>query len=297
VLLLVAFDAAAFDASHSEIGTPANIPRIHERYLIYLVPLFLIAFAAVLRTSRRIPVSAYVAAATAAALLPLTIPFGMMVNNSIVADSFSMEAFARSGAVYVAISHARLVALGFGALLGASLVAAAWRPWGWTASVVMTIVAFLYVSNLLHTRLYLSSNGAVHGGVPARHDWVDHATDGKAAVLVAGGGGGAQGLGELESVFFNLSITRVYHTCGAFLGADFGDRLAAVDPASGSLDDVEGGTGTILTGYAVVPTQFDVPGTVLARDKRAGLELIAPATDTLVIPGLGRSAACALGKS
>jgi len=207
-----------------------------------------------------------------------------------------MEVFAKSGAVYLAIAHVRLVALGLGALLGASLVAAAWRPWGWAASVVMTVVAFLYVSNLLHTRLYLSSNGAVHGGVPARHDWVDRATRGRDAVLVVGGGG-RQPIGELESVFFNLSITRVFHTCGAFLGADFGDRLAVVDPASGSLDDVEGGTGTILTGYAVVPTQFDVPGRVVARDKRAGLELIAPATDTIVIPGLGRSAACALGKS
>ena len=54
-LLEVALDAAAFDATSAHPRTASaftDLPRIHERYLIYLVPLFLVALFAALRLRR-----------------------------------------------------------------------------------------------------------------------------------------------------------------------------------------------------------------------------------------------------
>ena len=54
ILLEVALDAAAFDAtsSHPKGRTAfTDLPRIHERYLIYLVPLFLVALFATVRSA------------------------------------------------------------------------------------------------------------------------------------------------------------------------------------------------------------------------------------------------------
>jgi hypothetical protein len=293
VLFLVAYDAAGFDAT-TRVNGSANIPRIHERYLIYLVPLFLVGLVAVLRCRRRIAPSRYVAAAALAAALPVTIPFGLIVNNSIVGDSFSMQLFAKVGTVYTPIHQARVVALGFATLLASSLIVAAWRPRRWpflsaVPAVLATLIAFVVVSRLVTQRFELAANGAMEGGVGPHPEWVDQAVGHSHVVVVSRGG---TQIGGLETVFFNLSIDRAYHTCSRpLLSPDFGDHGIAADP-TGTLEDVEGGSGSIVAQYAVVPASFRVAGQVVASDDRAGLVLVAPTSQTLVVPPNGKTIAC-----
>ena len=98
LLLEVALDAAAFDSTN---GHPHNasvftdLPRIHERYLIYLVPFFLVAlFAAIgLRRPGFPALRHLVGVAVVAALLPALIPFGTVVNGTSAIDSFALQLF------------------------------------------------------------------------------------------------------------------------------------------------------------------------------------------------------------
>ena len=237
------------------------------------------------------PLWSYVLAAAVAAVLPATIPFGLVVNNTIVADSFAMELFAKAGEIYVPIAHAKLNAVVLAALLASSLVIAAWRPARWPyapalPAVAATVVAFLLVAHLVRENFWSASRGAVTAGVPGTRDWVDRAV-GHAHVVLVGTQGG---LGDFETVFFNLSIDRVYSTCGPILGTQFGEHHVAVDPATGALEDTQGGT--IVAPYAVVPRALGVAGREVADNGAAGLVLVAPSTQALVIPDGARASLC-----
>src|SRR5205823_2411310 len=91
----------------------AQIPRIHERYFFYVVPLFLIALLAVIRLPRsKVPFRVYEAAAAVAALLPALIPFRSVINNTIVADSFALQPYGRAvGNTIVPVAHATFAAV------------------------------------------------------------------------------------------------------------------------------------------------------------------------------------------
>src|SRR5947208_3499182 len=97
----------------------AQIPRIHERYLFYLVPLLLVALLAAVRLpASKAPFRAYEAAAVVAAALPALIPFRSVINNTIVADSFSLQPYGKAvGNTIVPVGHATLGAVSMAGLL------------------------------------------------------------------------------------------------------------------------------------------------------------------------------------
>ena len=75
-----------------------DAPRIHERYLFYLLPLFLTALVVAVRDERiRSSRLAFLLATVAGVVAVLAIPFQTDINGTIVADSFSFEIFARNG--------------------------------------------------------------------------------------------------------------------------------------------------------------------------------------------------------
>src|SRR5207244_434967 len=99
LLLETAYDAAAFDATSAHPKHSSgliDVPRIHERYLIYLVPLFLVALVVALPLLRgKVAPRVHIAIAVVAAGLPLTIPFGTVINNTSAVDSFALQPFAK----------------------------------------------------------------------------------------------------------------------------------------------------------------------------------------------------------
>jgi hypothetical protein len=265
LLLEVALDAAAFDSSSAPAHASqlaANLPRIHERYLIYLVPLFLVALVASLRAVRpRTPVWATLSAALVAALLPLAIPFHEVINTSIVADTFGLEAFAtvEHGAL-TAVSHATYVAVISASFLGFASLYAFLRPRP-SFAIVLTLLAFFLLSDFVRLRLIGSANGFT-APQPAQRDWIDNVVGKGSAVLI--GGPGASRLALLDAAAGNESIDRVYYTCSSAFGSDFGEKRLA--PGS-----------SLRARYAVVPARMKVAGRLLARDHAGNLVLIAPA--------------------
>jgi hypothetical protein len=264
LLLEVAFDAAAFDSTSppthpSQLA--ATLPRIHERYLIYLVPLFLVALVAALRAVRpRVPVWPTLAAALIAALLPLAIPFRDVVNTSVVADTFGLEAFSTvAHGALTAVSHATTVAVVFASVMAFASLYAFLRPRP-SFAIVLTLLAFLVISNFVRIRLIGTANGFT-APQPVQRDWVDRVVGNGSVALI--GGPGASRLALLNAAAGNEAIARLYYTCHPAFGSDYGERRV---PAGSS----------IRARYAVVPAAMRVSAHVLARDPAGRLMLIAP---------------------
>jgi hypothetical protein len=271
LLLEVAFDAAAFDATSNRPGI-LNQPRIHERYLIYLTPFFLVALFATLPLllRKRIPTSRLVAIAAVAVALPALIPFGTVINETTSIDSFSLLPFAtgRSGRS-VPITHATGAILALSALLALIYLLIPSRRVPAPAAVLVTAVAFLGVSTLeLGDQLTLVKPSS--RGLPAHANWVDRAVGSDRDVSLVGSSR-VHKAALHQTAFWNASVTRLYYVCRSSFGTDFGEQPLLPGRA-------------IRTRYAVVPASFRVPGSVLARDLEGHLVLIAPTGGRLRVP-------------
>jgi hypothetical protein len=265
LLLETAYDAAAFQE---------QVPRLHERYLIYLVPLFLVALLATVRLPEsRAPSRIYLAAALPAALLPAVIPFHSFINISSVVDSFGLQLLALGrGDDIVPIPHVTIVAVWVAATFALTYFVVRGRMRG---VVVLTLFVFILMSTVIRARIESAGTGA-REALPAHRDWVDRAKPAGDVILVAGR---SDVTSALETAFSNLSITHVYAVCGRVFGPDFGEQRITVDEI-GRLRDP---SGPVNARYAVVPAASGIRGRVLARNTNGGEVLVAPAAGVLTV--------------
>jgi hypothetical protein len=270
--LLLEAGALADFVSH---GPAAEVQRIHERYLFYLVPLFLIALLAAVRLpASRAPFRVYEAAAVVAAVLPAVIPFRSVINNTIVADSFSLQPYGKAvGDTIVPVAHTTLAAVCVAGLFALIFVLLRNRTVG---------VGVLVL--LVRSRVVGAARGATVAVLPAHRDWVDRTNPSSDVALVAGPG--ASNLAVFETAFNNLSISRVYYVCVPVLGAPFGEQRIWADQA-GRLRDA---AGYVNARYLVVPAALNVRGRVVARDTKGHLALVASSSGRASVPTANRGA-------
>jgi hypothetical protein len=243
-----------------------DAPRIHERYLFYLVPFFLTGLLAALRDERvRASRGSYVVATAVSALAVLAIPFRTIINGTIVADSFSFELFARNVSLQ-AVSHAAALAAGivFGA--GLLLLVARRQPLLVLGAVA---AAFVFLSYREAVRVEAAANGHRSFTVATSRDWVDQA-DPTSSVAMVVGPAVTDPVAEWQTDYDNLTIHRLYYVCHATLSADFGEQQVSV----GDDGVVRAGGAPLATRYAVVPANLGVQGVLLGRDPVARLELV-----------------------
>jgi hypothetical protein len=262
LLAEVALDAAIFDAG-------ADLPRIHERFLIYVTPFFLVTLLAAVRLPETRAVRrAFAAAAAFAAVLPLAIPFHTVVNGTIIADSFALAPFAHAPSGRLsAVPHAAVWAVVAAMILAALYLTERRRVRG---TVLLALVPFLVTSVLVLGRVASASQNG-RSFLPARTDWVDAAKPAGPVVLLSGSGSPAA---ARETAYSNLSIDRLFYLCKRIAGSEFGERQATVDP-SGALS---GPSGPIEAAYAVVPAGLGIQGHVVARNLN-GRELLVALPD------------------
>jgi hypothetical protein len=275
LLLEVALDAAAFDATSAhphDASVFTDLPRLHQRYLIYLVPLFLVALFTTIGVQRpRFPGMRHlVGAAVVATLLPALIPFGTVINGTTAIDSFALDLFARTrGGQTVPVTHATALIVVLSALLASVFLLAAIRWFPPMATVLITALVFLGLSTL-EIGKQVTPIARAKTGLPAHANWVDRTVGSRADVSLVGGSS-VQTAALRETAFWNVSIARVYYTCRPAFGSDFGElKLAA-----GSV---------IAARYAVVPAGLGISGHVLAHDPAGNLLLVAPANGTVRAP-------------
>jgi len=269
------------------LQNPAAEARIHERYLFYVVPLFLIALIAAVRFSKsRASFRLFFAAALIAGLLPAAIPFREVINNSIVADSFGLQNYGKQvGNKIDPIEHATIGAISTAALLALVYVLVRNKMRG---VVILMLVVFALMSATVRTRIVSAAGGETEAVLPKDHrDWVDQVRPKGDVVLMTGVGTKDDqitpeipALAAWETAFNNLSITSVYYSCEPVFGTPFGEKRISTD-RNGQL--VASGR-ALRAAYAVVPAGFGVRGRVLARDRKGGLLLVAPHKGRVIVP-------------
>jgi hypothetical protein len=245
----------------------ANLPRLHERYLVYLVPLFLVALLAAVRIPEaKASVRVYFAAAAPAVLLPALIPFHEVINISSVVDSFGLQLVARAeGGTVVPIPHVTVAAVWLAATFALTYVVVRNRMRG---VVVLALFVSIVVSAVVRTRIEASATSA-RSVLPVQHrDWVDRAKPAGDVILVTGAG---EPTAALETAFNNLSIARLYYICNRTFGGEFGEQRITIDEA-GHLRDQ---SGYVSAPYAVAPAALGLRGRVLARNTRGRQVMVA----------------------
>ena len=172
IVLITAVASYGQSYAHSSGG---DLPRIHERYMFYVLPLFLVAMLATTRLPRSTRLlRAGAAAALLTGLLPLIIPWRSVMNDTIAVDTFGFSPFAAGakGGGIQAQPHAALLAAGLALCLGFVYVLA--RPN--IAVLAMAVAAtFVGVSIVAQSFLVTAARSATATTLPARADWVDAA--------------------------------------------------------------------------------------------------------------------------
>ena len=164
---------ASYGQSYAHPVTGSSLPRIHERYMFYVLPLFLIAMLATTKLPRSTRLlRAGAAAALLTALLPLIIPWSSVMNDTIAIDTFGFTPFADGapGGGIQAQPHAALLAAGSALCLGFVYVLA--RPNG-AVLAVLVAATFVGVSVIAQGFLNVAAASATAKTLPAKSNWVD----------------------------------------------------------------------------------------------------------------------------
>jgi len=262
----------AFTAYQQSSGS--DLPRIHERYLIYVLPLFVISLLAVVgppRTSRLLRVA--LGAAVAAALLPTVIPYGSFVNDTVGADTFGLSPFvgrAADGGIQ-ALPYSAAIVAAYALCLG--LVFALARP---NAALVLAAAAaaLVFVSAKAHTLLDVGARAATAQTLPVHKDWIDAAGP-KGGVLILESARHTRrlDLAVAETAFYNLSVSRLLYVCSPLLLSQYGEIQTTLD-GSGRLRE---GAAPVHARYVVGPRGAGLVGRRIARDAPGRLVLVEPA--------------------
>jgi hypothetical protein len=266
LLLETAYLAAKLDSSANEL------PRIHERFLIYVVPLFLVALVAAWRVSGDKALGrVYLGAAVVVTVLPALIPYHTVINNTVGVDTFSIQPLSRVRHGFEAIPYAPLIAVWFAGTF--SLLY--WQVRGRLRTVViLVLLPFAAVFVLVRSHIQ-SSSAFARSVLPKAHaDWVDRAVPQGDVTLLTGRATAA----ALETTFMNLSVAHAYTTCGT-LGSDFGEQQVTIR-GDGRL---RAGSRDVRARYVVAPTTFHIPGRVLARNRKGHQVLVAPTGGRLTV--------------
>jgi hypothetical protein len=287
LVVLVAY--TAYGNAHAYGST--DLPRIHERYLIYVLPLFIIAMVATTAFPRsRSMLKLGLAAGLVAGLLPIAIPYRYVINGTVAADTFGLTVFvaraADGGAK--ALQHATVAAVVYALCLG--LVYALARP-NTVLLVVATAGILLFIGSKAQTLMNVGARAATAHTLPATRHWVDAAGPTKGVVVLENARRQRRhDLAVAETAFYNLSISRLYYVCTPLLFNQFGEIKATI---------ARGGTVTttsepLRADYVVAPQDAGVVGRVVAADRPGRLVLVRPENGVLRIAPAGRRAwACA----
>jgi Dolichyl-phosphate-mannose-protein mannosyltransferase len=195
---------AAVFASQSQVA------RVQERYLFYLEPLFLIGFLGWVTGDRRHAVRPTILAAAGAALLPLALPYGSLLNHHALASTPGLVPW-----IYV---HAMAGTPGTIAVVAVLAVAGglAFVHASERRSLVTPVVVYLAVCTLLVSGATqaTSQRSLRAGGAAADRAWIDHAVGRHADVVALWSATGERWTRFRriwENEFFNRSLGAVYY--------------------------------------------------------------------------------------
>ena len=248
-----------------------SVARIEERYTFYLAPLYLVVLLAWVDRGLPRPRLPAIAAAIAAAALPLAIPYRELIGVTGLADTLELTPLWR---LHDAGGPLTLSQVPLFVAVSCTLAAALWLavPRRYAIALpALVAVAFVGVSAAANDNVHgfrHASLGALFVGIgnPQR-DWIDRAVGPNADVTALWTGSSDRYTIWLNE-FFNRSVGRVFYT-GTPLAGSLAQSPVNVDPRSGLVRDADGRT--VRVDFMLVDGSFVPDGTPVARDKRWGM--------------------------
>jgi hypothetical protein len=251
---------------------PYGYDRLHDRYLFYVVPLWLIVLVAWLADGMPRPLVALAVGAVSALVLPAILPFRQLANEAGV-DTVP-------GALWVWLEQqtagpnpvsARVLLVVFVVGLAAAVVFLP-RRYGWALPAAVCVV-FAATSALAWDRMIGAPEDRVYDGGLTR-DWIDERVPADAEVWKLYIGSTACPIGTLAwhsffvTEFFNDSVRRA-----AFIGDSIADGIPIerVDLADGALMLEDGGP--LVADYVFTQPGIELAGEEVARGTNADLVL------------------------
>jgi 4-amino-4-deoxy-L-arabinose transferase-like glycosyltransferase len=265
VIAWLLLQVAAFASRHSL--------RVEERNMFYVAPLFVIALLVwVERGAPRPRLTLGIAAL--AAVLPALLPFGTLIRDSAVSDTFGLLPWWTVHEWGIPLDRLWLV------VLAACVVAAlafALTPVRWTIVLPALLLLFFTVTTQpVDARTREASIGALFQGItrPDR-DWIDRSTRGEVAAIWTRKPGDEGALTILDNEFFSRNVGRVFRTVDVNVPGDLAQEKLRTDRRTGLLLDTAGRP--VRAPYVLVDDSLPVRGRVVARDETKGLRVVAPA--------------------
>jgi hypothetical protein len=245
----------------------ANVSRVEERNLFYVG--FLALIAVCWWVSEGLPRQArwFVIAVAAAAVLPVALPYGALINQTAVSDTFGLFL---PWAIQNRLGDPALTpyVVAAGALL-AVLVIVMVRPAA--AWLVIAVVAGFFVisSTAVDKRTDKASQGALSQGISGAPDWIDRGVPSGASVAILYPGT-LEPLKVWENEFFNRSLGSVY-AIGVALPGQLPETVAQI----GNDGSVTDRSGNPLTGeYVLSDASVHLDGDVVVADDARGMSVV-----------------------
>lgn len=248
---------------------PEPVLQLFDRYLFYLVPPALIALLAFPDVRPLVSRRFLIAAAAVAALLPLTLPFGDLLDGRVWGTSSSSVGLVLWYGVKAALTSWAF--LGFVGAFTVLMALRAVRVTSLRGLVVPVLVTFVASGLVAQVRGDAVAREIGALSVPSNPNWIDEAVGTGSAVTIWGHGetsSEAPYFAFLQAEFFNARIGRAYHL-GAPTRTDLPSTRLVVRDRRLLLED-----GTPLAArYVVTDSYLPLVGRVVARDGRSGLLL------------------------
>jgi hypothetical protein len=244
--------------------------RIHERYLFHVIPLFLIALLIWIDRQRSGLSRTAGVAALAAALLPVALPFGVVVTRNTQASTPGLIPWGGFTETLVAPSYAWAIALALGLVVGALFLTLGRRYVVLLPAIVLLNLGVL--GFFVNARYGAVSSWAARSGAASDRDWIDQAVGEHAVVTAFWPGRLTRGIegryGIWENEIFNRSVGPVYDLREP-LKRYVRETRVRVDPHSGVVHDLTGRV--VAAQYVLTDVSFPVVGRLVARDVKTGM--------------------------
>lgn len=255
-------------------ATQAPAERVDERYLFYVVPLFLIAFLVWVDRGLRWPARVEPVSALVAAALPAALPFDLIVSRNMQASTPGLLPWGGFTKTLAAPSYAWALALALGVLGGLLFIIGRRRLR--LVLPVLVLLNFAVIGFFVTARYGVVADGAAKLGAASERDWIDRAVPRDSTVVALWSGRFRRGLegryAIWENEIFNRSVGTIYDLREP-LKRYTRETRTRIDPSSGVLSDLTGRP--VKARYVLSDVTFPLVGSVVARDVRTGVVLYA----------------------
>jgi hypothetical protein len=246
-------------------------PRVEERNLFYVAPLFLIALLVWIERGMPRPARAAAICAVLAAALPGVLPYDRLIDTPAESDTLALMPLWWLQDYVITISEVALVVVAAGVLLASAFLI---TPPRWAYALPVLVLAWFVFANervddFNHGFVHTASAGLSTGLTVKHPDWVDRRVGRHANVVFVWPASGLNANALWQNEFFNRSIRGVY---------DLGS------PSPGGLPETpvtEFGEGTLIAGgrpvhahYVLADEKSRLAGDVIARDDGIGMVLL-----------------------